>query len=193
MVAASRSAEDQHVRTLVAGVDRGLDPRHRLGALHHLHAAGEAAALGQALVLDHHRGEAGPGIARHRALDVERIAVAGVTVSDHRNRHRRADVPPLVEHLAERDQAGVGGGDPCGGDRQAAHEGNREPGPLHDARADRVMASGQNDQAGLGQKLSQSFGPGAHWRAFRPIAAGAWSRLRPVVVVWTGPAAGARC
>ena len=114
---------------LVAGVDGGPDPGHRFGPVHHLHPAGEAAALRKALVLDHDRGEPRPRVARHRPLDVDRVAVPGVSVADDRDRHRLADVSPLAEHLPERDEPRVGSADPGRGDREAAHEGDGETRP----------------------------------------------------------------
>ena len=159
-----RAAEDEDVRPLVAGIDGGPDPGHRLCPVHHLHPASEAAALRKALVLDHHRGEPRPRVARHRPLDVDRVAVAGVPVADDRDRHRGADVAPLVEHLPERDEPRVGGADPGRGDRETAHEGDGKSGPLHDPGTDRVVAAGEHHEAGLGEEASQSFRARAHDR-----------------------------
>ena len=60
------------------GVDRGADLHPRLGPRDHLLAAGVATLLRADLVLDHHAGCAGTRVFDHRALDVERVAVAGM-------------------------------------------------------------------------------------------------------------------
>ena len=91
-----------------AGVDRGADLHPRLLARDHLLAAGVTAFLRADLILDHHAGGAGAGILDHRALDVERVAVAGVAVADQRDlAGGGAAVAQAVEHLGERDQPGV--------------------------------------------------------------------------------------
>ncbi len=84
------------------GVDRGADLHARLLARDHLLAAGVAALLRADLVLDHHAGSAGAGVFGHRALHVERVAIAGVAVADDRHLAcGRAAVAQRVEHLGE--------------------------------------------------------------------------------------------
>ena len=91
-----------------ARVHRGADLHARLLARDHLLAAGVAAFLRADLILDHHAGRAGAGIFDHRALDVERIAVAGVAVADQRDlAGGGAAIAQAVEHLRKRDQPGV--------------------------------------------------------------------------------------
>ena len=87
--------EDEDVGALLAGVDRRPDARQRLRSRHHRLAGGVAAALRRHLVFDHHRGEPGARVALHRALDVDRVAEAGVAVADHRDlRPRRRGCGP---------------------------------------------------------------------------------------------------
>ena len=91
-----------------AGVHRGADFHPRLLARDHLLAAGVAAFLRADLILDHHAGGAGPGIFDHRALDVERVAIAGVAVADHRDLSGAGTaVAQAVQHLSKRNQPGV--------------------------------------------------------------------------------------
>ncbi len=125
----------------------GLHARDRLGARDHLLAAGVAAALGPDLVLDHDRGEASLRVAAHAAFRVHRVAVAGVGVADHRDRHRGADVAPLIEHLTVGNEPGVGQAEARRRDRVAAHEGEREAGRLDEPRRKRVEAARHDQRA----------------------------------------------
>ena len=115
-----------------------------------------AAARGRHLVLDHGAGEAGLGVAADGALDVERVAVAGVGVADHRDRHRIADVTPLLDHLGVGDQPGIRQAEPRGGDRESAHEADAEAGPLDHAGGQRVVAGRGDQQARLGDQRAQA-------------------------------------
>ena len=60
----------------------------------------------------------------HRAIDVQRIAVAGVGVHDDRNADAHADPPGPVGDLGLREQAHVGLADGRGGDGIAGDEGH---------------------------------------------------------------------
>jgi hypothetical protein len=52
------------------------------------------------------------------------------------------DGAPLIEHLGDGDQAGIGQGQPRGGDGKAAHEGQRKAGLRDQARRERIEAAG---------------------------------------------------
>jgi hypothetical protein len=101
----ARHAEDVGVCGSLHG---GTDLHARLGARDHLLAARVAAFLRADLVFDHHGGGTGAGILDDRALDVERVAIAGIAVADQRDfRCGAGAVAHAVQHLGERDQPGV--------------------------------------------------------------------------------------
>ena len=84
------------------GIHRGADALARLIAGDHGLAAGMAAFLRADLILDHHCRCARPSIFEHVALDIERVAVAGVAVTDHRDGCGRSTAAPqTVEHLGK--------------------------------------------------------------------------------------------
>src|SRR5882724_11744348 len=62
----------------------------------------EAAVLRKGLVLDHHRRNAGRGIARHEISDVDRIAVAGIDIGDDRRVLHLSDRPHQLEMRVNR-------------------------------------------------------------------------------------------
>lgn len=152
------TGEDQDVAPLLARVACGADALHRLAPVHHLLAAGVAAALGRELILDHHRREAGRGVPRHRALHVEGVAVAGVAVADHRKRGRRADLAPGGDHLAIGDQPHIGRPDARRRHREARHEGRREPLLLDQPRGQCVGGGGNLNAAPARQQRPQPVG-----------------------------------
>ena len=76
------------------------------------------------------RGEAGALVALHRPLDVLCAAEACVAVTDKRNRDRPADVLPLIDQLAVRDQSGIGHAEARRRHGKPAHEAELESGFL---------------------------------------------------------------
>ena len=78
-----------------------------------------AAALGKLLVLELDRAGAGALEQPHGALDVERVAVAGVGVDDQMGVDAVADQRDGVDDLAHGDEADVGAAEPRVGDRRA--------------------------------------------------------------------------
>jgi hypothetical protein len=121
-------------------------------------AARVSAALRRELVLDHRAREAGLRVAGDRAAHVHRVAVAGVGVADHRDRDRRADVPALIEHLAVGDQLRIRRADPSRRHREAAHEGEAEPGALDELRRERVEATRHHVEPGLVEERAEARG-----------------------------------
>ena len=104
--------QDQNV-SVGFRVDRGANFHARFLARDHLFAARVAAFFRADLILDHHRGGAGTGIFDHGALHIQRVAVAGVAVANQRNFCGRvAAIAHTVEHLGERDKAGIGQAEP---------------------------------------------------------------------------------
>lgn len=83
----------------------------------------------------------------------------------------RADVPGVTieEQAARRGQVPGRRSPPGGRYGETARERDGKPAPLHDPGADRVVAAGQDHQARPGEGPSQSFGPGIHPSAARPL------------------------
>jgi hypothetical protein len=132
-----------------------------------------AAFLRADLVLDHHAGGAGTGVFDHRALDVERIAVAGIAVADQRHpAGGGAAVAHAVEHLSKGYEAGVRQAEPRRRHRKAAHEGDLEAGLGHEFRRQRVVTTGHDPDAGFGQQFAQAPGgsDGRHFGGSMPAA-----------------------
>ncbi len=93
----ARHHEDVAVRPCI---HRGANLHARLLARDHLLAAGVPAFFRADLILDHDAGGAGTRIFRDRALDVERVAVAGVAVSYDWQRARcRTAAAQSLEHF----------------------------------------------------------------------------------------------
>ena len=164
------AAQDEDVGARLAGIDGGAQAGHGLVPVDHADAGRQAAAFGQCLVLDHDAGEAGIGVARHRAFDVDGVAVAGVAIADHRDGHGGTDVAALVEHLGVGNEPGVGQAETRRRHRQAAHEGQRITGPGNDAGRDGVVTARQDDQARFVQDLTQAFDVLVHF-AFSQVGA----------------------
>jgi hypothetical protein len=146
---------DQNVGAFLARIDRRLNTQKRLVARDHLLAARMAAAFRRKLVFDHRAGKAGLGIAADSAFDVERVAVTGVRVADHGNRHGVADIAPLFEHLRIGNQPRIRHTQPCRRDSEAAHKTRPEPGAFDDPGRQRVETGRRQDDARFRQTLAQ--------------------------------------
>ena len=141
-----------------AGLDRRADLVDVVVAGDHLLAAHVAALLRPDLVLQEAAGRAGGDQLVDGAVDVERIAVAGVGVDDDRDRDAHADPPGAVDHLGLGQQAHVGLADGGGGDRVAGDEGHREADALGDPRRERVEDAGEGDRADFVEDATDSCG-----------------------------------
>ena len=97
------------------------------------------AALGKILVLDLDRVGARALEQAHGALDIERIAVAGVGVDHEMRAHAVADQRDGLDHLVHADQADVGAAEPRIGDGRAGDIERLEAGLLRDQRGERVV------------------------------------------------------
>mmetsp|Transcript_27923 Transcript_27923/g.80059 ORF Transcript_27923/g.80059 Transcript_27923/m.80059 type:complete len:245 (-) Transcript_27923:162-896(-) len=114
--------DEDVVRPLVPGVASGADPSNRLVEGHDRLPLRVTATLWGDLVLDHDAGQATTRVATHGSLDVHRVAVTGVAVSDaQRASERAADAKGGVEHLLEADELAVGI-TVHGADTEAGHE-----------------------------------------------------------------------
>ena len=125
-----------------------------------------AAALGKILVfqLDHGGARALEGA--HRALHVQRVAVAGVAVDDHRQRHAVGDARQHVGGFAGGGQAHVRAAELGVGHGTAGQVQRLEAGLLGQEGAERVIHAGGQQRA----RLAQAFAQRRH-SGFAPVAA----------------------
>ena len=103
-----------------------------------------AAALGEILVLDLDRVRAGALEQAHGALDIERIAIAGVGIDDEMGAHAVADQRDRFDHLVHAHQADVRAAEPRIGDAGAGDIKRLEAGPLGDQRGERIIDAGRD-------------------------------------------------
>ena len=103
-----------------------------------------AAALGEVLVLELDGVGAGALEQTHGALDIERIAVAGVGVDDEMRADAVADQRQRLDHLAHADEADVGPAEPRVGDGRAGDVERLEAGLLGDQRRQRIVDAGRD-------------------------------------------------
>jgi hypothetical protein len=142
-----------------ARVDRGPDLlRHLLGADDQL-ALHVTALLGGDLVLDVDPGHPGRLVGADRADHVQRVAVAGVHVGDHRDVHARGDPARVVGHLGHREQAHVGPSEQRGGGAEPGHVHRGEPGLLDQPGSQGVERARRHDRLARVQQRAQPGGP----------------------------------
>ena len=92
----------------------------------------------------------------HGPDHVDRVAVAGVGVGDHRDVDRLGDPSGVVDHLRKRHQPDVGAAETRCGAAETGHVRSREPGLLDQPRSQRVVAArSQHHLAGL-EALAQT-------------------------------------
>jgi hypothetical protein len=127
-------------------------------AIDDLFASRVAAALRGELVFDHQGRKTRLRVALDAALDVERIAIAGVGVADHGNRYCGTDVAALVEHFRVADEPGIGNREPRRRDRKPAHEGQWKTRSFDQAGGKGVEAARHRDDAGLCEQRAQPIG-----------------------------------
>ena len=121
------------------------------------------------LILDHGTGKSRLRIALNRPFDIERIAVAGIGVADHRHRHRVADIAPLFQHFGIGDQPGIRQTQLGPRNRETAHKTGVKARPLDDPRRQGVKTGRGYDDARLRQSCPKPLRGGYH----RKISAGA--------------------
>ena len=146
--------------------DGGADLLRELLGRHHLLAGDVPALLGRDLVLHVQPRHARLLVLAHRAHRVQRVAVAGVGVGDHRQRHRARQVRGVIRHLGEGGEAEVGLAQVRGGGARARHVHRGEARRLDEARGEAVVSAGRHDEAGRGEKLAETSGR-AHRSSFR--------------------------
>ena len=148
-----RARDDDHVR-IAPRVHRRLDLADHLRLAHQLLALVVAALLGRDLVFEMEGGDAGLLVLPHAADHVERVAVAGVHVGDHRDVqgvHRARDV---LRDLGHREQAHVR----IAGRARVAAAGEvdrLESRDLHEPRGQRVVGARHDGVGVFGEQLAQ--------------------------------------
>ena len=90
----------------------------------------------------------------HRAHDLRDVAVARVGVGDDRDRDGRRDAPQVVGVLGQGRDAEVGQAVRGGGGRVAAPVEGLEPGPLQQARRERVERAGDDEHVAAGEAVA---------------------------------------
>ena len=132
------AGDDQRVAG-AARIDRRLDLADHVLRRNQRLVVEMAAALGKILVLDLDGVGAGALQQPHGALDIERIAVAGVGIDDEMRADAVADQRDRLDHLVHADEADVGPAEPRIGDRRAGDVERLEAGAFGDQRGERVV------------------------------------------------------
>ena len=132
------AGDDQRLAR-AARIDRRLDLADHLRRRDQRLVVEMAAALGKILILDLDGIGAGALEQAHRALDIERIAVAGVGIDNEMGRDAVADQRDCIDHLGHADQADVGPAEPRIGDGRAGDIERLETGLFGDQRGKRVV------------------------------------------------------
>ncbi len=174
-------AGDDHEVLVGPRRDGRLQLADHLAGRDHVLALHVAAALGRLLVLQVDARHAARLVVVHRADHVDRVAVAGVGICDHRDGDRLRHAPGVLDHLAARQQRHIGTAEQGAGGGEAAHVDDVEAGLLDQPSGQPVV--GTDGQHGRGpQELPQ---PGvARLRALEEI--------RHVLVSLSYPAGRAR-
>ena len=118
-----------------------------------------AAFLRQYLVFDLHRGGAGVLQLAHQTHDVERLAVAGIAVHQHRQASSPDELASGVAQFFQGNHAEVGQGHRRA-ERRAGKIQRLEAGALREAGRKRVVRARHADNARLGQQGLQAFAGG---------------------------------
>ena len=149
---------DDHEVLVPAGVGRGLDLLDHLLRRDHLAAEHVPAPLGEDLVLELDGADAGPLVLADRAADVQRVAVAGVAVRQHRDVDGLGDVAGVLDHLVHRQEADVGLAEDAGRGAVAGHVDGVEPGHLDHLGAQYVVGARRHEQLPVREQLLQPCG-----------------------------------
>ena len=116
-----------------------------------------AAALGKVLVLELDGIGAGALEQAHGALDIERVAVAGIGIDHEMRRHAVADQADGLDHLAHADQPDVGAAEPRIGDGRAGDVERLEAGLFGDQRGERVIDARRDQDRRARETGAQGF------------------------------------
>ena len=114
-----------------------------------------AAALGEDLILELDRGDAGALQLVHGAHDLRDFAVPRVGVGDHGDRDGRAEAPCVVDHLGGARDAEIGQPECRRGGRVAAPVENLEAGALEQPAGQRVECARHDEDLTSGKALAQ--------------------------------------
>ena len=108
-----------------------------------------AAALGQTLIFDLHGRGAGRFQFADRALDIHRLAKAGVGIDNHRDTDAAGEIRSVRDQFGEREQADIGQRHRPGRKRRAGEIDGIVPGLLDQPTDQRVERAGNlNGRAG---------------------------------------------
>ncbi len=147
--------ENHDVRAGIACINCRLDAVEGFLAFDNELSLGMAAAFGSELILDHDGTESGTRIHLHRTPHIQRVAVTGIAIADHRDWRRRADVTALVEHLAKRDEASVRGANAGSRNREPRHEAEFESSVADHLGAQCIPAAGYRVASVFREKSAQ--------------------------------------
>ena len=144
----------------VAAREHGAQLAQPFAPLDHLLAAHVAATFRPHLVFEEQPGGAGAVIEFDGAQHVQRVAVTGVGVDQHRPRGQATDAPRRVGHLGLGQIAEVGLAEQRGGDAESAHEQHIEAGLVRQACAHAVIDAAQDVRAVLPAELADPLSTG---------------------------------
>ena len=114
------------------------------------------ALLRHDLVLELDAGDAGLLVELHGPDDVDRVAVSGVGVGDHRHVDGGHDPAGVVDHLRAREQSHVGAADQRRRRPEAGHVDDVEAGLLDEPGRQGVVGAGSHDRGAGRQQLAQA-------------------------------------
>ena len=137
------AAGDDDKIGVAAGVQGGADFLHVFRDGNHLLAGKKAALLGKQLVLQMDGRHAGRLVFPHRALHIQRVAVARVGIADDGNVHRIGDIFGVGNHLGHREQPHIGEA-PLGRSAGAGHINRPMPHILGNAGVQGIQHKGGN-------------------------------------------------
>ena len=140
---------------VAAGVAGGAHFRDHRFHRDDLLAREETASLGKHLVFDVQGGHAGVFVLADGAMNVERIAVAGVGVADDGDVYRLRNRARVGGHLGHREQAqvGIAAG---GGGAEAGHVDRVEAGGGGEFCLQAIEDEGRDDHFGAGEQIAQA-------------------------------------
>jgi hypothetical protein len=116
---------------------------------HHLLAGHVPAFLRSHLILDHDGRSTCTHVFPHRALHVERIAIARITIADDEKIGRGlADAAQLIGHFGKGDESRIGHAEPGARDRKAAHERGLETRLMREPGRECIPTGRRHEMAG---------------------------------------------
>ena len=160
----TRDDDEVGIRPVLGG---GADLLGELPHRHHELPRNVAALLGRHLVFHVQPRHPRALVLPHRPHRIERVAVPGIGVRDHRERDRAREVRGVVRHLGEGGEAEIRLPEVGGRGAGAGHVHDREAGRLDEARGKAVIGAGRHDETGRGEQLAETRGA-AHRRQSFP-------------------------